>query len=1070
MSNSSECHYGILARVYVEEDQWTEEEEFRKGCFKTNKKAPYRTDKDLLLALGDSHLFIFRRKQQRTRSCVCMSPPELTLESSTEQRLASEFQCPHLHSYGDYEQWAAIKYSAIMQVQLTFRTMNTTGEAGKTSNFATRTKDLVVVVKDGSKLWIEFEHNLGRGAFLDALMAASAPHVTLDLDYADLAKPNQGDKPAETPSIESQERTDPVSPRMVFEFQRAASRLAVMLALEIDAEDLDVALYGETELDNVSSHSLSDAYTGSDQPTLSFSFRREALRKAIETRVQLGLQLSSDVELDNSQCHFLLGTAMELSRVLDEPDLYALTWLVSGFINLQRALMTTTPGCTKLAQSQLEHAIKISREHSLRLQLALSLACCGDLHRLSTRNVPVARSLLIEAARLMPTNALDVASKMHLHNKIHQLGLAMSPRKEGETQDKNVIDLWKTLSTAMSAPSNQHTSALLWRPVNKSSTERSRYCLVEVFAASDETKAVRLLRVYFTEQSTFEWLRQEITQRCNDIPLYELEDDEESSTIAEVVGFCDSVKKNESMIPWNTRILDIVRVDWHVLHAIVHQLTKSAPKSPKSPPKPNIRPNRSPIVAVRCSKYQKQMQMKETSRRSVEYTPTYQRFVLKQKSYAQQFSHIYVSRLQQLRDVVTVQVQEHTDGRVPVLAKVIDLKADGQECVLVGTLLKVLEAKPDLFDALTSESGVTPIEKINKPLATKDDELLLEDESGRVQLVGDIDVARFVTGVVLGVRGRVPRDGTGGQFHVTEVFLPSFPPQHPLPERQESEYVALVSGLCIGRNKDSQPLRNHLLVDYLAGRLGDEKEREFVAKIVRTVVVGNVIEADEGDVHMPTIKRKTTEELALEGEPLKNADELVSTLAAAMCVDLMPGASDPSNYTLPQQSFHPCLFPRSSHFKSFRCVTNPYEAQVGGVQLFGDAGQPLHSLLQCTLPKSDDDDAEGDANMATDEDKEQQEQERALDYLQRCVEWRHAAPTAPDLLACFPMANEDPFILETCPHVYFSGNQPRFSTRLVKGSKNQQVRLITVPSFSETSTIVIVDLKDLSCFPITIGA
>ncbi|KAE9176898.1 hypothetical protein PF004_g25930 [Phytophthora fragariae] len=454
-----------------------------------------------------------------------------------------------------------------------------------------------------------------------------------------------------------------------------------------------------------------------------------------------------------------------------------------------------------------------------------------------------------------------------------------------------------------------------------------------------------------------------------------------------------------------------------------------------------------------------------TPRRSVEYTPTYQRFVLKQKSYAQQFSHIYVSRLQQLRDVVSDQVEERTGGRVPVLAKVIDLKADGQECVLIGTLLKVLEAKPDLFDALASEKGVTPIEKTDKLLATKEDELLLEDESGRVQLVGGIDVARLVTGVVLGVRGRVPWDGTGGQFQVEEVFLPSFPPQHPLPERQESEYVALVSGLRIGRNKDSQPLKNHVLMDYLAGRLGDDKEKEFVSKIVRTVVVGNVVEAaGDGEVQVPTIKRKTAAELALEGEPLKNADELVSTLAAAMCVDVMPGPSDPCNYTLPQQSFHPCLFPRSSHFKSFRCVTNPYEAQVGGVQFFGDAGQPLRSMLQCTLPKGGDDE-DDDAEMTTDEDKE-----RSLDYLERCVEWRHAAPTAPDILACFPMANEDPFILETCPHVYFSGNQPRFSTRLVKGDKDQQVRLITVPSFSETSTIVLVDLKDLSCFPITIGA
>uniref|UniRef100_A0AAV1UYL9 DNA polymerase delta subunit 2 n=1 Tax=Peronospora matthiolae TaxID=2874970 RepID=A0AAV1UYL9_9STRA len=450
------------------------------------------------------------------------------------------------------------------------------------------------------------------------------------------------------------------------------------------------------------------------------------------------------------------------------------------------------------------------------------------------------------------------------------------------------------------------------------------------------------------------------------------------------------------------------------------------------------------------------------SRHSVEYTPTYQRFVLKQKSYAQQFSHIYVSRLQQLRDVLAARVQERTHGRVPVLAKVIDLKADGHECVLIGTLLKVLEAKPDLFDALISESGVTPIERVPYSLATKDDELLLEDESGRVQLVGDVDVATFVTGVVLAVRGRVPRDGTGGQFYVDEVYVPSMPPQDSLPERQGSEYVALVSGLGIGRHADHQPLRTHVLVDYLAGRLGDAKEKEFVSKIVRTIVVGNVLEAvNQDDVYVPTITRKTAEQLTVEGEPLKNADAIVSTLAAAMCVDLMPGPSDPSNYTLPQQSFHPCLFPRSSRFHSFRCVTNPYEAQIGSVHFFGDAGQPLRSILQCTLPDSD--------FPVMTMDTEELEHERALDYLQRCVEWRHVAPTAPDILACFPIANEDPFVLETCPHVYFSGNQPRFSTRFVKGEKGQVVRLVTVPSFCETSTIVLVDLKDLSCFPITIG-
>lgn len=459
---------------------------------------------------------------------------------------------------------------------------------------------------------------------------------------------------------------------------------------------------------------------------------------------------------------------------------------------------------------------------------------------------------------------------------------------------------------------------------------------------------------------------------------------------------------------------------------------------------------------------------------------------------------MYVSRLLQLRDAITRRIEETDDGSADsasVLPKIIDLK-DGDECIIIGTVLKVLHEKPNLFDALISEDGVTPIEKLNKNLASEGDQLILEDESGRVELIGDIDVGQLVTGVVLGVRG-VMSAGENG-FSVKQIYLPEFPPQHALPEREESEYVALVSGLSIGRNTDTNPLRTHVLVDYLAGRIGDDQEKQFVSKIVRTIIVGNSVDmssvsSESSARHVSTSvvkKKKTIEELELEADPMKNVDELLSSLACAMCVDIMPGQNDPSNYTLPQQSFHPCLFPRSSHFASFRAVTNPYEADIGGVQFFGHAGQPLDSILQCTL-KKDDTMTDGDdgADNAGD-------QEQVLDCLENCLQWRHAAPTAPDLVACFPMANDDPFILETCPHVLFAGNQKQFSSRMTTGTallcvcsyvlpphdlilidvscvligaKKQQVRVISVPSFAETSTIVLVDLKDLSCFPISIS-
>ncbi len=57
-----------------------------------------------------------------------------------------------------------------------------------------------------------------------------------------------------------------------------------------------------------------------------------------------------------------------------------------------------------------------------------------------------------------------------------------------------------------------------------------------------------------------------------------------------------------------------------------------------------------------------------------------------------------------------------------------------------------------------------------------------------------------------------------------------------------------------------------------------------------------------------------------------------------------------------------------------------------------------------------------------------------MDIMKKTLAWRHIAPTAPDTLACFPFAAEDPFILESSPHVYFCGNQDKFETCLAEGA------------------------------------
>lgn len=54
-------------------------------------------------------------------------------------------------------------------------------------------------------------------------------------------------------------------------------------------------------------------------------------------------------------------------------------------------------------------------------------------------------------------------------------------------------------------------------------------------------------------------------------------------------------------------------------------------------------------------------------------------------------------------------------------------------------------------------------------------------------------------------------------------------------------------------------------------------------------------------------------------------------------------------------------------------------------------------------------------------------------YLEGSLRWRNIAPTCPDTLGCYPFQDDDPFIMDACPHVYFAGNQREFGTKLVKG-------------------------------------
>ncbi|GAA6074449.1 DNA polymerase delta subunit 2 [Tachysurus ichikawai] len=160
----------------------------------------------------------------------------------------------------------------------------------------------------------------------------------------------------------------------------------------------------------------------------------------------------------------------------------------------------------------------------------------------------------------------------------------------------------------------------------------------------------------------------------------------------------------------------------------------------------------------------------------------------------------------------------------------------------------------------------------------------------------------------------------------------------------------------------------------------------------------------------------------------------------------MPGEFDPTNYALPQQPLHSCMFPLCGSYRTLQLVTNPYQAAVDGVRFLGTSGQNVSDIVKYS---SVDD---------------------HLDILENTLRLQHLAPTAPDTLGCYPFYQKDPFILSECPHVYFSGNAPSYQSRRITGPEGQEVLLVTIPEFSSTQTACLVNLRTLECEPIRFSA
>ncbi|PBP25139.1 DNA polymerase alpha/epsilon subunit B [Diplocarpon rosae] len=481
------------------------------------------------------------------------------------------------------------------------------------------------------------------------------------------------------------------------------------------------------------------------------------------------------------------------------------------------------------------------------------------------------------------------------------------------------------------------------------------------------------------------------------------------------------------------------------------------------------------------------------SRVSSSYKPLSTYALEKEKQYQQQYGDMYFLRLTKLKPAVEAIAADAWEGfqiageEVERTERVLDVR-QGKLCWVAGTIYMEMPLKPNILDDISKDHWISappPRQKYLSP--TGEDLIMLEDESGRLRLVGaPLSSEMLVTGCIVAVMGT---ENANGDFEVVDIKVPDLPPQAErwhtsefVPKKktvvEEDEdmnldvdkpagkKIAIVSGLGFSGQDAGHSLEINLLAEYLLGECLDPTAQENVSQISRLIIAGNSIALDDEAISHDTIgnTRKTQKKYGYDSSaynpaPTKHLDDFLAMLLPSIPVTLIPGYSDPANVSLPQQPIHPAMFPQARTYGEippakagepvqpgwFDTVTNPWDGEIEGWKVLGTGGQNVDDVFKYV------------------------ESEDRLGMLEAMCRWRCVAPTAPDTLWSYPFQDDDPFVMNDCPHLFFIGSQPKFDTAEIEGPDGQRVRLIAVPKFADTGELVLVDAESLEASVVKIA-
>ncbi|KAJ7134983.1 DNA polymerase alpha/epsilon subunit B-domain-containing protein [Mycena crocata] len=446
------------------------------------------------------------------------------------------------------------------------------------------------------------------------------------------------------------------------------------------------------------------------------------------------------------------------------------------------------------------------------------------------------------------------------------------------------------------------------------------------------------------------------------------------------------------------------------------------------------------------------------------------------KSYKHQYANIYFIRLRILRDVVEEKARQRWHGikGSPVLVpKVLEVEKS-QLCYIVGTVYMDMPLKPNVMEDIARDNSIPPPPPLSK-FYSPDDSIMLEDESGRIHLVGERVVgARLVTGVIIAALGI---ETPTGEFEVVDICYAEMAPQSTHKAEGEGKmdvdtdpltdaWIALVSGLDIGSLSPADA-QIQMLVEYLTGEGGGPEGQISAAQISRLIIAGDslapIIVSTKGEGFDDKDARKGRrygyDATSFSPHPTLSLSAHLLDIARTMPVHLLPGEADPSGVILPQQPFPRAMFGAVSSYGSFSCETNPTYLRIASGSeseamnetartLLVNSGQPLNDMFKYVASPPN----------------------TPLSLLESTLRWRHMAPTAPDTLWCHPYFSADPFLISETPHLYIVGGQQRFATKMVVAEESQKkCRIVLVPRFAETGILVLVNLRTLGVRTVKFG-